>query len=153
LIPSAWQDAARAVRDAARAPWWMAFLLAGCSGIAVAPDAAPASSPDPSYNQLIVNHLQSFKDYASYDAFEISDFRWVHSIKGWGWLVCVRFQDRGRVRSYALYIKEKAVVIGRYAVETDGCDGRDYSPFELTNKPARPMSPGVPINPGLEPLY
>ena len=129
--------------------------LPGCSELAMQKDATPtAATPDPTYTELIARYInKTFKDRSFYERFEISGTRWVHSIKGWGWLVCVRFQDRGRVRSYALYIKEKAIVIGRYAVETDGCDGRDYSPFELTNKPARPMSPGVPINPGLEPLY
>ncbi len=107
----------------------------------------PASSPDASYNKLITDHLQSFKDYASYDAFEISEFRWVHSVKGWSWLTCVRFQDRGQRRIYALYIKEKRIIIDRFAVETDGCDTQNYLPFALPNK-----SP-LPNGPGLEPLY
>jgi hypothetical protein len=140
LIRSAWLKAA----CAALLP---ASVLAGCSGIAVPDASAPAASPGASYNELIVGRLQSFNDYASYDAFEISDFRWVHSLKGWSWLTCVRFQDHGQQRTYALYIKEKNIILGRYAVETDGCDARAYSPFAPTNRPARPPSSG------LEPLY
>ena len=86
--------------------------------------------PDPTYNKLVAEHIKdTFKDYASYDAFEISQYRWVHSIKGWDWLTCVRFQDKGRRLTYALFIKQKEIIEYRYAVETDGCGAQTYSPF------------------------
>ena len=71
-------------------------VLAGCSGLAeTGGDIAP-TAPDPTFREVIAIHLKAvFKNYASYDAFEISDPRWVHSIKGWNWLTCVRFQDHG----------------------------------------------------------
>ena len=69
------------------------------------------SGPDPAYNKLVAKHIKdTFKDYASYDAFEISEYRWVHSIKGWSWLTCVRFQDKGRRLTYALFIKQKEII-------------------------------------------
>ena len=57
-------------------------LLPGCSDVALA-DEMPASEPDPGYNNLVAKHLKdTFKNRASYDAFAISAFRWVHSFKG-----------------------------------------------------------------------
>ena len=72
----------------------------------IAQSEAPLA-PDPSYPDLIADRLKStFKDYASYKLFEISAPRWIHSFQGWNWLVCVRFLDRGRRRSYALIFND-----------------------------------------------
>jgi hypothetical protein len=124
-------------------------VFAGCSGLAVSKEDMPETSADPAYNELVAKRLKSaFKDYASYDAFEISDFRWVHSVDGWSWLTCVRFQDHGHRRTYALFIKASAIINSRYAVQADGCDTRTYSPFDQTTGATKPASAGR-----LEPLY
>jgi hypothetical protein len=105
--------------------------LAGCSGIAATNEDIAAMGPDPSSREVIAAHLKAiFKNYASYDAFEISDPRWVHSIKGWNWLTCVRFQDRGHLRIYALFLNANKIVDDRYSVQTDNCDTQTYVPFE-----------------------
>jgi hypothetical protein len=89
------------------------------------------SAPDPSYPNLIADRLKStFKDYASYELFEISAPRWVSSYKGWNWLVCVRFVDRGRRRSYALLFNGSNVLDGHYAYQTDNCASQSYGVFE-----------------------
>ena len=91
----------------------------------------PASGPDPGYNNLVANHLKAvFKDRAFYDAFEISAFRWVHSLKGWTWITCVRFQDHGHPRTYAVFIKDGKLVDSRYAVQTDACNTQTYVAFD-----------------------
>jgi hypothetical protein len=109
---------------------WPGFL-AGCSGIAASNEELPAPAPDPSYRELVAKHLKAvFKNYSSYEAFEISDPRWVHSMKGWNWLTCVRFQDRGRLRTYSVFLdNSNKVVDDRYAVQTDNCDIQTYYPF------------------------
>jgi hypothetical protein len=56
--------------------------------------------------------------------------RWVHSVQGWTWLICVRFQDRGRTRTYALFLKRGTIINARYAVQTDECDMQAYALFE-----------------------
>ena len=85
-------------------------LLPGCSDVALA-DEMPASEPDPGYNNLVAKHLKdTFKNRASYDAFAISAFRWVHSFKGWAWMTCVRFEDNGHPRTYAVFIKDGKVI-------------------------------------------
>ena len=87
--------------------------------------------PDPASREVIAAHLKAtFKNYASYDSFEIADPRWVHSIKGWNWLTCVRFQDHGHMRIYALFLNANKIVDDRYAVQTDNCDMQTYFPFE-----------------------
>ena len=101
----------------------------------------PVSGPDPSYRDAIAHRLKTaFKDYASYDAFEISDPRWVHSVHGWSWITCVRFVDHGRRRTYALFHKATGIIDARYAVLTDDCDTPPYAPFEQ-------------LTGGLEPLH
>jgi hypothetical protein len=149
LTPRQRQGAAWSLQNAARAALLLLpLVLLGCSSLALPTEDAPASGPDPADNGLVVKRLKTFKDYDSYDAFEISDFRWVHSVKGWSWLACVRFQDRGHRRTYALFVKKGAIIDGRYAVETDGCETQSYSPFEPTTGARRPPSAG-----DLEPLH
>lgn len=122
---------------------------AGCGNLAVSKEDAPASAPDPSYNTLVANRIKSsFKEHASYAAFEISDYRWVHSVIGWNWLACVRFQDHGHRRNYAVFLKGSQVVESRYAVQADGCDTASYAPFELMTGAAKPASAGA-----LDPLH
>jgi hypothetical protein len=91
----------------------------------------PPSAPDPSYPGLIADHLKTtFKDYLTYDLFEISTPRWVHSFQGWNWLVCVRFLDRGRKRSYALLFNSDKVLDSHFAYQTDNCGIESYVVFE-----------------------
>lgn len=91
-------------------------------------------------------HFQSaFKDRTAYDDFEISGLRWVHSIKGWGWLACVHFQDHGHRRTYALLIQDNVVADGRYAVETDTCEAQSFTQFDVaTGVLGRPTTPAQP---------
>lgn len=104
------------------------------SGAVVQSGAIAQSAPsslDPSYPEVIADRLKTtFKDYASYELFEISTPRWVHSFKGWNWLVCVRFLDRGRRRSYALIFNDSKVFEGHYAYQTDNCGTESYVVFE-----------------------
>ena len=71
----------------------LSAVLADCSGLATNNGEVPATGLDLSYREVIASHLKkTFKNYSTYDLFEISDPRWVHSMKGWNWLTCVRFQ-------------------------------------------------------------
>ena len=120
-------------------------VLLGCSDVALPSEEMPASGPDPGYNKLVANHLKAvFKDRAFYDAFEISASRWVHSIKGWTWMTCIRFQDQGHPRTYVLFIKDRNILDSRYAVQTDACSTQTYVPFDAMG----PTRAGV-----LGPLY
>lgn len=139
------QGAPPSLRRAARAALLLTLVvLPACSELALPKEATPAPGADPANNELVARYLKAtFKDRGSYDTFDISGFRWVHSVKGWSWLSCVRFQDHGHRRTYALFIKDGAVVDGRYAVQIDACDTQTYSPFDAIMGPATPASIGV----------
>jgi hypothetical protein len=138
--------------------WWrravnlgfgLALLaVAGCSELA-APSGLLQPGVEPPYVALASTYLQSvLKDQASYDSFEIAAPRWVHSIRGWSFLTCVHFHDHGRLRAYALFLQNDAVIDARYAVETDTCEAQSYVPFDLVSgKLGRPTAPTQP------PLY
>jgi hypothetical protein len=122
-------------------------LLEGCGGLAATTEEVPTTGPDLTYRETVATHLKKvLKNLSTYDSFEISDPRWVHSIKGWNWLTCVRFQDRGHLRTYALYLNGDKVVDDRFAVQTDNCDAQTYAPFER-------MGGGAGGSGGLEPLH
>jgi hypothetical protein len=122
--------------------------LEGCGGFAATNEEVPTTGPDLTYRETVANHLKKvLKNLSTYDSFEISDPRWVHSVKGWNWLTCVRFQDRGRLRTYALYLNGDKVVDDRFAVQTDNCDTQTYLPFERMGGSAGGSGSG------LEPLH
>jgi hypothetical protein len=97
----------------------------------------PAMGQPSSYRALITNYIKRMKGNASYTMFEISDPRWVSSLHGWTWLVCLRFRDRGHQRTYTFFIPEKADALNdsdsRYSVMTDECDTQNYSPLDVSN--------------------
>jgi len=144
------QGASTYLQNAAYAALLLALAAAtDCSSLTVSTADVPPSGPDPAYDGIVANRVKlSFKDYASYEAFEKSDYRWVHSVGGWSWLTCVRFQDRGHRRTYAVFLREKGIIENRYAVQADGCETASYVPFDLTTGAAKPPSTGA-----LEPLY
>jgi len=120
-------------------------VLPGCSEIAQSRNAVPPPA-EPSYVTLAANYLQSvLKDVRSYDGFEISAPRWVDTIKGWTWLTCVRFNDHGHARIYAIFIVDNAVADARYAVGTDKCEAQSYAQFDLISgalgQPTAPVQP------------
>jgi hypothetical protein len=149
LILKQRQVASRSLRNAAHAALLLPFLLLGCSALSLPKEDVPTAGPDPTYNKLVADHIKgTFKDYASYDAFEISEYRWVHSTSGWSWLTCVRFQDKARRLTYAVYIKQKEIIDNRYAVATDGCGAQTYSTFALVGGTKSLANGSL-----LEPLY
>ena len=122
----------------------MVALLPGRAQLAQSSEAPPEVQPP--YASLTSQYLASVMvDRASYEDFEISGLRWVHSFKGWSWLACVHFTDHGHVRTYAIFIQNNAVVDGRYAVQTDACGSQTYTPFDMvTGTLGRPTITGLP---------
>jgi len=141
LIPGNRRSAAAFLRGAAVAALFIcSAALAACSGLAASNEEVPVTSLDPAYPQIVADYLRStFKDYPSYESFEISEPRWVHALVGWSWIACVRFQDRGHSRTYALFLQSGKVIEGRYAVETDACGAQAYAPFALMTGGLQPL--------------
>jgi|HubBroStandDraft_2_1064218.scaffolds.fasta_scaffold01113_6 hypothetical protein len=136
------------LRDCARATLLLPLVLLGCSGVALTQTDAPTSAPNPAaFHKIIGDYLKkSFKEIATYESFEISDARWVHTVKGWSWLSCIRFQERGHVRTYAVFIQTDKVTDSRYAVTTDGCGEQTYTPFDDIPVTVKPPD-GVELDP------
>jgi hypothetical protein len=131
------------------APLFALAVLTGCSDIYLAMDDVPRSVENPDYRQLVATAFKTtFRDYASYDAFEISAPRMVHSMSGWNWMTCVRFAIQRRRRTYVFLIKNNQIVIGRYNVQTDECEAQTYAPFGAEMDMNRPGNPAL-----LSPLY
>ena len=132
-----------------RAALLLALALPACSDLALPKEDLPPAGAEQALNTVVGDQLKTlFKDRAAYQAFEISGYRWVHGFKGWSWLTCVRFQERGHPRTYALFVKDGAVIDSRYAVETDACDGETYAPFDPATGLLRPASVSLQ-----QPLY
>ena len=118
----------------------LSAALSGCAGLAASNSEMQLTGLDPSYREVVAARLKSvLKNYNSYDLFEMSDPRWVHSIKGPAWLTCVRFRDQGRLRSFALFLDGKSVVDDRFAVQTDDCDLQTYYPFDRVPTGLNPL--------------
>jgi hypothetical protein len=111
------------------APVAALLALAACSTMPV--DVATEPAAPPNYGLLVSNTLKGYKGFSGYSNFEISDLRWVHALTGWNWLTCVRYDDHGRQHAYALFIKDNAVVNGRYATAPDLCGTQQYRPFDI----------------------
>lgn len=136
------------IRDCGRAILLLPLALLGCSSVALPQTEAPATEPNTAeFHKIIGDYLKaSFKDIGTYDSFEISDAKWVHTPKGWRWLNCIRFQDRGHIRTYAVFIQTDHVVDSRYAVTTDGCSEQTFVPFDAIPMTAKP-SGGMELDP------
>lgn len=103
------------------------MLLAQCSAVPADSVAAPALPPD--YGLLAAKTVKGLASSTRY-GFEISPPRWVHGDSGWNWLVCLRYQDRGRARYYAIFFQDENVTESRYDVLTDRCGAQQYVPFD-----------------------
>jgi hypothetical protein len=127
-----------------------ALSVAGCSELASSTEQVPAGGSNLANATAVVVRIKSLfnKDPANYKNFELSGQRWVHTLKGWSWLTCVRFQDHDHQRLYAVFVKDGSVVDDRYAVETDGCAIETYTPTDAGLDTARPMSFGI-----TQPIY
>jgi hypothetical protein len=114
-------------------PAWLGLsaALSGCADLAAGNAEVPLAGPDPTYREVIGSHLKrTLKNYSTYDSFEISDPRWVHSMKGWLYLTCVRFRDQGHVRNYAVFMDGNKIVDDHFSVQTDNCDSQAYYPLD-----------------------
>jgi hypothetical protein len=131
---------------------WRTFLALmlltspGRTQIAQPSEAATPPPEQPAYAALAAKYFsETMADRLAFENFEISELRWVHGFKGWSWLACVHFVDRGHPRTYALFIQNDAVIDARYAVQTDSCGSQSYTPFDVvTGVLGRPTAPRQP---------
>lgn len=118
-------------------------LTAACGSLAT--EVVPTSALNPDYRETVAKRLRAtFSKMPMGNPVEISDPRWMQANKGWGWMVCIHFQDRGHQRTYVLLFDRNAFIDERYAVQTDACDAQTYSAFDLGSGGVRPGSVGDP---------
>lgn len=118
-------------------------LIAACGSLATEAVQTTALSPD--YLHTIAKRLHAtFSKTPLTGPIEISEPRWVQANKGWGWLVCIRFQDRGHQRTYVMIFDRDEFLDERYAVQTDACGAQTYSGFDPGSGGMRPGSVGDP---------
>jgi hypothetical protein len=123
------------------------MLLADCSAVPLAENAAPAAPPA-NYGVPVGTTLKAFTGYPGYSNFEISEPRWVHATTGWNWLTCVRYFERGLRRTYVFFMDNGAVVSSRYGVITDRCGAQQYWPFDpATGAVTAPAPAPIPQQP------
>jgi hypothetical protein len=133
-------------RAAPRAALLLALAFtAACSSLAEPTENTSALSPD--YRSMIAKRLKTLLKDAVPGGVEISDPRWAQSNKGWGWMVCIHYPDRGHQRTYVYFFNRSEFVDERFAVQTDHCEAQTYSALDLG--PA--IRPGAVGDPG--PLY
>jgi len=121
----------RSKHAAWRAVLLSALVMSGCAGVTLPVAQAPQSGPDSGYGKTVGKRLkETFKSLTPYDSIEISELRWVHALKGWSWLACIHFQDRGHRRTYAIFFNGNAILDARFAVQADACDATNYAPFD-----------------------
>jgi hypothetical protein len=127
----------------------MLVALSGCAQLTQPSEAATPPAEQPAYAAVAAKYIAStMADRSSFENFEISALRWVHGLKGWSWLACVHFVDRGHRRTYALFLQNDAVIDARYAVQSDACGSQSYTPFDVvTGVLGQPTAPRPP------PLY
>jgi len=108
-----------------------AALLAHCSVVPLEDATEPAMPAN--YGAIIAKSLRTYPAFVGYTNFEISGLRWVHAETGWNWLACMRYDDRGRRRTYVFLINNNILVNARYDILTDLCDRQQYVPFDTYN--------------------
>ena len=120
------------------------IVLSGCSELALPSEAAPPPAPPPAYVSLAAKYLSVGieRPCGLCRLRDIGPALDPIPSRAGRWLACVHFQDRGHLRSYAIFIQDNAVVDARYAVETDACEAQTYTQFDLvTGELGRPTAP------------
>lgn len=88
--------------------------------------------PTPPYKQIVADALRKFKKKDDLVDLQISDPFWTEHLGGPAWVVCVKFSPKDNTYYYTFFIRKEQVVEVRFAVGTDRCGGRNFSPFPLS---------------------
>ena len=132
------------VRGACRAAALLSLTLTAACG-SLATEGVQTTTLNPDYRATIAKRLHAtFNKTPLSGPIEISDPRWVQANKGWGWMVCIRFQDRGHQRTYVMILDHNEFLDERYAVQTDACGAQTYSGLDVGSGSMRPGSVGEP---------
>lgn len=114
----------------------LALPLAGCSlSSPLFEDAfekALMLSPEPlpPYKRIVADALRNFKQKDDLVDLEISEPHWAEHLGGPAWVVCVKFSPHTNTYYYTFFIRKEKIAEVRFAVGTDRCGGRSFTPFD-----------------------
>jgi hypothetical protein len=120
------------------------LLLVGCSlSSPVFEDAFEKAlmlspEPTPPYKQIIADALRKFKQQADLVNLEISEPHWTDHLGGPAWVVCVKFSPKTNSYYYTFIIRKEQIADMRFAVGTDRCGRRTFTPFALAQYYSKP---------------
>lgn len=87
--------------------------------------------PMPPYKQIVADALRNFKRKDDLVDLEISEPHWAEHLGGPAWVVCVKFSPNTKTYFYTFFIRKERIAEVRFAVGTDRCGGRTFSPFDF----------------------
>ena len=127
------------------------FLIAlsagGCASLwdysprTQAQDDADYQRTHSSYKQLASGRVKQLKYSGGLVAPTISPLRKSHTVAFADWMACVRGEEEGNRRTFAVFYRDRAIADFRHAVVIDGCDSEPYERLEPeTAAPAKQVS-------------
>ena len=120
----------------------LTFILGGCSASEVvqnwgAPPVADLSEPD--YRRIVEKNIRGFfREEPPPDELEISGVRPIDLLTGPAWLTCLRFELRGHLRHYAIFIRGGMILEWRASVMSDLCHKESYTPLVIPGLAKKP---------------
>jgi hypothetical protein len=116
------------------------FLIAlsagGCASLwdysprTQAQDDADYQRTHSSYKQLASGRVKQLKYSGGLVAPTISPLRKSHTVAFADWMACVRGEEEGNRRTFAVFYRDRAIADFRHAVVIDGCEAEPYERLE-----------------------
>jgi hypothetical protein len=114
-----------------------AFSVSGCASLwdysprTPAQDDADYQSTRLSYKQLASARVKELKYSGGLAAPTISPLRKSHTVAFADWMACVRGEEAGLRRTFAVFYRERKIVDFRHAVVIDNCEAEPYERLAL----------------------
>ena len=83
-----------------------------------------------SYKQLASGRVKQLKYSGGLVAPTISPLRKSHTVAFADWMACVRGEEEGNRRTFAVFYRDRAIADFRHAVVIDGCEAEPYERLE-----------------------
>jgi hypothetical protein len=95
-----------------------------------AQDDADYQRTHSSYKQLASGRVKQLKYSGGLVAPTISPLRKSHTVAFADWMACVRGEEEGNRRTFAVFYRDRAIADFRHAVVIDGCEAEPYERLE-----------------------
>jgi hypothetical protein len=115
----------------------IALSLGGCASLwdysprTPAEDDADYQRTRSSYKLLVSARVKELKYPGGLVALTVSPLRKSHTVAFADWMACVRGEEEGHRRIFAVFYRDRKIADFRHAVVIDGCDAEPYERLEL----------------------